>query len=171
MHPAQDCAKTPRPVGRPRRYWPLGGQLALLATLLQSGQVPAAPSVSLAVVVNPATPVQTLGSAELASVFTRARRTWDNGMTVRPLNLQIGSPERVEFDQVVLEMSPERSAKFWIDRQVRGEEAAPKAIAQADIVVSLVGTMIGSIGYIPENKVSDKVRVVARIRGGRLVAP
>jgi hypothetical protein len=31
--------------------------------------------------------------------------------------------------------------------------------------------MNGSVSYIPENKVDAKVKVVARIRGGKLVAP
>ena len=171
MPTSRDRASTRKLPGRPRRYWLSAIQLTLLALVLQSGRAPAAPPVSLAVIVNPAAPVNALGSAELASIFTRATRTWKDGATIRPLNLQTGSSEREEFDRVVLEMGPERSTQYWMDRQVRGEEGAPKAIAQADIVVSLVGTMSGSVGYVPENKVDAKVRVVARIRGGKVVAP
>ena len=146
-------------------------QLALLALVLQSGRAPAASPVSLAVIVNPASSAGSIGFVELASIYTRATRKWKDGTPIRALNLKVGSPERVEFDRVILDMSPERSAQFWMDRQVRGEEGAPKAIAQADIVVSLVATMNGAVGYVPEDKVDAKVRVVARIRGGRLVAP
>jgi ABC-type phosphate transport system substrate-binding protein len=126
---------------------------------------------NLAVVVNPAAPVSSLSAAELASIFTRATRTWKDGTTVRALNLPPKSPERIEFDRVVLDMSPERSTQYWMDKQIRGEEPAPKAVGQVDILVGLLSTLRGSIGYVPEDKVDAKVRVVARIRGGKVVAP
>lgn len=152
------------------RWW-YAGLPALALLLAPSGRAPAAPAVNLAVIVNPAVPVTSLGAAELASIFTRATRTWKDGTTVRALNLPPNSPERVEFDRVVLDMSPERSAQYWMDKQIRGEEPAPKAIGQVDIVVGLLATLRGSIGYVPEDKVDAKVRVVARIRGGKVVAP
>jgi ABC-type phosphate transport system substrate-binding protein len=151
--------------------WSCAGFLALALGLAPSGRAPAAAEVKLAVIVNPAVPVTALGAAELASIFTRATRTWKDGTMVRALNLPQGSPERVEFDRVVLDMSPDRSAQYWIDKQIRGEEGAPKAIAQTDIVVRLVPTMSGAIAYVPEDKVDAKVRVVARIRGGKVLAP
>jgi ABC-type phosphate transport system substrate-binding protein len=125
----------------------------------------------LAVIVHPTVPATALSSAELAAIFTRVTRTWKDGTTVRALNLPPGAPERAEFDRVVLDMSPERSAQYWMDRQIRGEEGAPKAIAKPDIVMHLIPTLAGAIGYVPEDKVDAKVRVVARIRGGKVVAP
>jgi hypothetical protein len=143
----------------------------LVFGLSPSRPSPAESGVRLAVIVNPNVAVTTLGGTELASIFTRATRAWKDGTTVRALNLQPGSPERIEFDRAVLDMSPERSSQYWMDRQIRGEEGAPKGIAQADIVARLVPTLAGAIGYVPEDKVDAKVRVVARIRGGKLLAP
>ncbi|MBN2573970.1 MAG: hypothetical protein JXP73_05335 [Deltaproteobacteria bacterium] len=151
--------------------WSCALAAGLVLAVLPSSRAPAESSVRLAVIVNPAVPVTALGAAELASIYTRATRAWKDGTMVRALNLPPGSAERIEFDRVVLDMSPERSAQFWIDRQIRGEEPAPKAISQADIVARLVPTLGGGIGYVPEDKVEGKVRVVARIRGGKVVAP
>jgi hypothetical protein len=151
--------------------WLAAGCFGLALVNWPVGHAPADNSVRLAVIVHPSVPAATLGAAELASIFTRAMRAWKDGSTVRALNLPAGSPERAEFDRAVLDMSPDRSAQFWIDRQIRGEEAAPKAIAQIDIVVRLIPTLAGSIGYVPEDKVDGKARVVARIRGGKVVAP
>jgi ABC-type phosphate transport system substrate-binding protein len=128
-------------------------------------------SVRLAVIANPAVPVKSLSTSELASIFTRATRTWKDGSAIRAINLQPSSPERVAFDRAVLHMEPEQSAQYWVDRMVRGEEAAPKAIAKADIVLRLVPTLAGSIGYVPEDKVDDKMKVLAFIRDGRVVSP
>lgn len=147
------------------------GWLVVMAALLGSPEVPAATSSSLAIIVNASLPVDTIGSGELASIFTRTLRRWKDGTPVRPLNLHVGTAEREEFDRVVLAMSPEASAKYWIDKQVRGEEGAPKSVAQAEVVVNLVATMSGAVGYVPESKVDAKVRIVARIRDGRLIAP
>jgi hypothetical protein len=171
MRRSQDRAKPRKLAGHLHRYWLPLCQLGLLGMVLQSAPAPAAPPVSLAVIVHPGAPVSSIGSSELASIFTRAMRTWKDGSTVKALNLQLGSPERVEFDRVVLEMGPERSSQYWMDRQVRGEEGAPKAVSQPDIVVNLVGTMNGAVSYVPESKVDAKVKVVARIRGGKVVAP
>jgi len=144
-----------------------------IATLsMTQNPAPAAEtSVRLAVIANPAVPVKSLGGAELAAIFSRATRTWKDGTAIRPLNLQPNSPERVAFDRAVLHLDPEQSAQFWVDRMVRGEEPAPKAIAKADIVVRVVPTLGGAIAYIPEDKVDDKVKVLAFVRDGKVVAP
>jgi ABC-type phosphate transport system substrate-binding protein len=156
---------------RSRIRWLLAALVTVVLALAPHGSAPAQSSTNLAVIVHAGVPVTSLNAVELASIYTRVTKTWRNGTTVRALNLLPGSPERVEFDRVVLDMSPERSAQFWMDKQIRGEEAAPKAIAQTDIVARLVPTLSGSIGYVPESKVEGQARVVARIRGGRVVAP
>jgi hypothetical protein len=171
MGKAQDHKVAPAFSKKLHRCCVLAGQIVVLATVLSSAETPAAPAVTLAIIANPGVPATALGSGEVASIFTRAKRTWKDGTTIRPLNMQIGSPERVEFDRVVLDMGADASAKYWIDKQVRGEEGAPKAVAQANIVVSLVASMSGAVGYVPEDRVDAKVRVIARIRDGKLVAP
>jgi ABC-type phosphate transport system substrate-binding protein len=163
--------RAPTSFGRLCRWCLPVCHLALLLAVVHAGRAPAASPAKLAVIVNPQLSVTGLGGPELAAIFTRATRRWQDGTTVRPLNLLPGTSERVEFDRVVLSMSPEQSAQYWVDKQVRGEEAAPKAIAQAEIVVRLVATLSGAIGYVPEDKVDASVRVVARIRGGRLAGP
>jgi hypothetical protein len=143
------------------------------ATLLGwPGRGPSAqPSVRLAVIANGAVPVKSLSASELASIFTRGTRNWKDGTAIRPLNLQPGSPERIAFDRAVLHLEPEQSAQYWVDRMVRGEEAAPKAIAKADIILRLVPTLAGAIAYVPEDKVDDKVKVLAFVRDGKVVSP
>ena len=70
-----------------------------------------------------------------------------------------------------MHLDPEQSAQYWVDRMVRGEEPAPKAIGKADIVLRLVPTLAGAIAYVAEDKVDDKVRVLAFIRDGKVVIP
>jgi len=154
-----------------RTGWLFVTSVSVVLLALLGGGLRAQESPTLAVIVNPGVSATTLSADELASIFTRATRTWKDGGPVRALNLPAGTPERAEFDRVVLNMSPERSAQYWIDKQVRGDEPAPKAIGKADIVVRLISTLAGSIGYVPASKVDANVRVVARIRAGKVVAP
>lgn len=152
---------------------------ALLATLIvlllwggiSDSPAGAASSVRLAVIANSGVPAHSLSAGEIASIFTRSMRNWKDGSPVRPLNLPPGTAERVEFDRVVLRMEPEQSAQFWVDRIVRGEETAPKAIAKPDILVRLIETTSGTIGYVADDKVSGTVRVLARISDGKVVSP
>ena len=150
----------------------LAGALLALAVLTPGSPGPRAEqSIRLAVVVHPSVPAKGLSGAELASIFTRSTRTWKDGSTIRPLNLSPGTPERIAFDRAVLHLDPEQSAQYWVDRMVRGEEPAPKAIGKADIVLRLVPTLAGAISYVAEDKVDDKVRVLAFIRDGKVVTP
>ena len=158
--------------GRSRRsvLVPLALGLAAVA-MTGSGSLGAESPGRLAVVVNVGVPVESLGKAELASIFTRASRTWKDGSPIRALNLPAQASERVEFDRAVLHMEPTQSAQYWIDRQVRGEDPAPKAIPKPDTLVRLIQVLPGSISYVPESKVDAKVRVVAWIRDGKVMAP
>jgi hypothetical protein len=154
-----------------RGKWALAALLAIAFVVALDGGLHAQQPPDLVVIVNEKVLATALSADELASIFTRATRSWKDGDIVIPLNLRPGTAERTEFDRTVLKMSPERSAQFWMDRQVRGEEPAPKAIARAEIMVRLVATARGAIGYVPADKVDATVRIVARIRNGRVGAP
>jgi ABC-type phosphate transport system substrate-binding protein len=156
---------------RPLRPWLAATILANVLTWSSAPGPHAESSGRLAVIAHPGVAAKSLGASELASIFTRATRNWKDGTPIRPLNLPPGSTERVVFDRVVLHLEPDQSAQYWVDRMVRGEEAAPKAIAKADIVLRLVPTLPGAIAYVPEEKVDEKVKVLAFVRDGKVVAP
>jgi hypothetical protein len=154
------------------RAWSLAAvALAVVMTWSASPGAIAQSGIRLAVIANPGVPVKSLGGSELAAIYSRTTRNWKDGTAIRPLNLQPGSPERVAFDRAVLRLEPEQSAQFWVDKMVRGEEGAPKAIAKVEIILRLVPTLAGAVAYVPEDRVEDKTRVLAFIRDGRVVAP
>lgn len=77
-----------------------------------------------------------------------------------PLNREPKGPERVGFDRTVLEMSPDAVARYWIDRKIRGQSAAPKAIEPGAILQKVVARLPGAIGYVRAHEVTSDVRVV-----------
>ena len=122
----------------------------------------------LAVFVHPSVPVKGLSENELVSIFTYSRRHWSDGDTIVVLNLEVGTPARVYFDNVVLGMDATQVARFWIDRRIRFGTAAPRKFS-ASVMAKVVAALPQSIGYAPESLLGPGVRVVARVVNGRVL--
>jgi len=127
------------------------------------------PPVPLAVIVHPDVPEHSLSATELARVFTRRRSYWNAGMRAVPFNYKTEDPLRREFDRVVLQMTPDEVGRFWRDERIRHGTRPPRQLAQAALAVRVVASLEGSIAYVPEAMVTGNVRVVARIRDGKII--
>jgi hypothetical protein len=80
------------------------------------------------------------------------------------LNREVKGPERVGFDRSVLGMSSEEAARYWIDRRIRGQSGAPKAVEPAAVIQRVIARVPRAIGYVRVRDVSAEVQVV-RIDG------
>jgi ABC-type phosphate transport system substrate-binding protein len=146
--------------------------LALACAIFGGGAVAEAQApVGLSVIAHPSVPSQKLAAAELAAIFTGAMKNWKDGSTIKLFNAPSGTPMRAEFDSVVLNMTPEQVSRFWIDKRIRGEGTPPRQVTPPELVNRLVATLPGAISYVPDDKVASGVRVVARVRGGKVVTP
>ncbi|MDX2023657.1 MAG: hypothetical protein SF187_25690 [Deltaproteobacteria bacterium] len=130
-----------------------------------------AADIDLDVISHKATSFAKLSRQEVAAIFTRAIRTWRGGEMLRPFNFRPGSAERLTFDHVVLDMDPDQSAQFWIDKLVRGEGEPPRKVGDARTMLKVVASLPGGIGYVPAGVADGTVRVVARIRKGKVESP
>jgi ABC-type amino acid transport substrate-binding protein len=86
------------------------------------------------------------------------------GIKLVPFNYTPGTPERTGFDRAVLGLSPDQVGRLWIDRRVRGQLAAPRAMPSTVYMIKVVEVFPNAIGYAPENKLSGLVQPV-RIDG------
>ena len=160
----------PLTAGRRRRCWRL--LLCVLGALWLSGPFDAhADSAELLVIVGSGAGVERLSEEQLAAIFTRTTRHWPNDRAIVAFNLPAKTPLRVDFDRAVLHMSPEQVGRFWIDRRIRGGETPPREVPEPALVARLIAKLPGSIGYVPQSVKLDNVRVVARVRQGKVVAP
>jgi ABC-type phosphate transport system substrate-binding protein len=123
------------------------------------------------VITGPGTDVSQLSDVELEAIFLTERRYWSGTKPIIPFNLLPRSDERVAFDQAVLRMDPDAVARFWRDRRVRSGSPPPRQAPDPLTVLRLVAKLDGAIGYVPESIVSHEVRVVARIRNGKVQGP
>jgi ABC-type phosphate transport system substrate-binding protein len=125
----------------------------------------------LAVIVNKSNPAAVLRQNDLRPIFQTTKKAWDSGEDVVPINLLEDSPLRNDFDHVVLGLDPERVARYWTDRKVRGGARPPVRVPNTAAVLKAVASKPGAIGYVKLSEVNGSVKVVAKISGGKLSPP
>lgn len=76
------------------------------------------------------------------------------------LNRDAKGAERIGFDETVLGMSPEAVARYWIDRRIRGQTGAPKAVEPASVAQRVVARLPRAVAYVRLRDVAPEVQVV-----------
>ena len=130
--------------------------LALLAPTVSAPEPP-----PLAVVVHRARHAE-LSLADLAQVYLRRKRFWDDGAPIVPLNLPAGTPLRVAFSKAVLQRSETDLADYW-NRQYFYGVLPPATLASTAAVLRYVAADENAVGYVPLSEVDDSVTVVLRV--------
>lgn len=147
------------------------GTLAVVALAMPERASRAEPSPpELVVIVNAANPAKP-SSAMLERIFLRKELNWDSGERIIPLNASPESKRRQHFDRIVLGMSPDEAARYWLDQRIRGTGTAPREVGDAVLTVKLIAKLAGTIGYVPGDVPLPGVRVVARIRNDKVLPP
>lgn len=129
----------------------------LCAGLTRQAQANAAP---LAIIVAGTSPIQRITRAELKRLFLGEPMNL-GGLTLVPFNTAIGSPERDQFERLVLGMARDEVAKVWIDRRIRGQARPPRIVPSIQYMVRIAASFPGAIGYVPMSAVTGNVRVLA----------
>jgi hypothetical protein len=117
----------------------------------------------LAVVVNVKNPIKTLGKDELEAMFKALRRNWPGGQRIQPFNLPPRHPLRIAFDRAALHMEADAVARYWIDQRVRGGQQPPTQVPDSKLMLRVVSSLNGAVGYVPISEVSGGVKVVAEV--------
>lgn len=121
--------------------------------------------VPLAVIVNRSNPVESIGQAELRTLFLGERTAWPHGRRVTLVLREPGQPERTAALRLIYGMSEDDMARHFIHQTFSGSAAAgPRAMATPEGVKRFVFNVPGAIGVIRLADVDDTVKVV-RING------
>lgn len=149
----------------------LVGTIALVALAWPERPSRAEPSRGgLVVIVNAGNPDRP-SAGTLEKIFLRKELTWDSGERIIALNASPENERRQRFDRVVLGMSPDEAARYWLDQRIRGGGTAPREVGDAVLTVKLVAKLSGTIGYVPADLPLSGVRVVARIHNDKVLPP
>jgi hypothetical protein len=142
--------------------------LALLVLLALARPSVADPP-ELIVIVSPDNSVK-ISAEYLESLFLKKDKFWQDSTPVIALNAPPDNPARREFDRVVLGMSADSAARYWIDLRIRSGAAPPKEVADPALAVRLVAKLKGAIAYVPVATAITGVRIVGRIKSGKWIA-
>ncbi len=129
--------------------------LALLAPALAGGPE------RVAVIVNRERRSQ-LSVEDLAQIYLRRKRFWDDGAPVVPLNLPSESALREQFSRLVLRETETRLAEYW-NRQYFHGILPPATLLSTESVRRYVASDPNAIGYVPDSEVDGSVRVLLRL--------
>jgi ABC-type phosphate transport system substrate-binding protein len=127
--------------------------------------------VAISVIANKAIKIKSISRDELRPLFQTKNTTLADGTSARPFNLPETDRLRQGFDAAVLGLDPDRVARYWIDRKIRGGERPPQTAPSGAVMVKVVSKTPGAIGYVESALVDASVTVVAKVIDGQVVAP
>ena len=116
---------------------------------------------AIAVVTHSSAALRELSLRDLRRLYTAERIFGPDDKQLIPFNHPRSSAIRERFDQTVLEMSPDEVSRFWIDRKIRGQRGAPRAVPSTELLAQVVAKLPGAVSYLLEADVPRGLRVVA----------
>jgi hypothetical protein len=134
--------------------------IVIVLCALAAGQPAFAEGKKLVVVVAKGSSVTNLSRDDLKRCFTSEPVTVD-GKPLVPFNASPNSPERTGFDLAVLGMTPDEVGRFWIDRKVRGQSAAPRSLPSAAHIAKVAAKFPGAIGYLTADQLTSDIQAVS----------
>jgi ABC-type phosphate transport system substrate-binding protein len=115
----------------------------------------------VAVIVHPERRAE-LSLDEIAQIYLRRKRFWNDGSIIVPLNLPSTTSLRAHFSQAVLNQTETRLADYW-NRQYFYGILPPATLASTEAVRRYVASDPNAIGYVPASEVDGSVRVVLHL--------
>lgn len=123
------------------------------------------------VIANKSATVTKVTRDDLRPIFQTKKDTWPDGSPAKPFNLPDKNTVRQGFDAAVLGLDPDRVARYWIDRKIRGGERPPQTAPSSAVMVKVISKTAGAVGYVEASAVDASVKVVAKVVDGQVVAP
>jgi hypothetical protein len=134
--------------------------LVLCFALLTVPSIAIADGPKLVVVVAKGSKLTSISRSDLKRCFLGEPITVGD-KTLVPFNSDATTPARAGFDSAVFGMSPSQVGRFWVDRKVRGQSAAPRSLPSMAHVVKVVAKFPNAISYVPEDQLTPLLQPVA----------
>jgi ABC-type phosphate transport system substrate-binding protein len=132
-------------------------KILLALALLSLGQ--AVRAQTLVVIVNPAIGVQHLSRREVLDIFLGRYRTFPSGTSALPIDLDVSSPERKQFYELLAHKEPEDMGSYWARLTFSGKISPPFAVPDAHTAIDIVATNPNAIAYVDRAAVESDRRV------------
>ncbi len=130
----------------------------VMVILMLCARLASADGKRLVVVVARTSPITNVSHLDLQRCFLGD--TIDvSDVRLAPFNAEPNTDARVGFDLSVLGMTPDQVGRFWVDRKVRGEGAAPRSLA-AIYLAKVVAKFPGAISYLTVDQLTADVKPI-----------
>ncbi|MCI0636452.1 MAG: hypothetical protein L0206_21420 [Actinobacteria bacterium] len=145
------------------------GRASLLGLLVATALAGPARADDLAVIVHVERDTR-LTVEQVAQIYLRKRRFWNDGERIVPVNRDSGSAARESFVRSVFGASASQLGVYWNRRYFEG--VLPPATLASDEAVRrfVAGERLG-IGYVHPSAVDDSVRVILHLRDPSASSP
>ena len=112
------------------------------------------------IIVNPANPAREMSRSFLRNAFLKKTTQWDNGETVRPIDLTRRFPVRDRFTREVLNKTPAQLRSYWNQQIFSGKGVPPPELDSEAAMISYVLRNRGAVGYLPATADPEGAAVV-----------
>jgi len=114
----------------------------------------------LAIIAHPDYKGGELDKEMVRQLFLGENLTFPSGHKAKLANHAVGSPDRVDFFEYVLEMTETRHKRYWARKVSVGKKGAPKELASHKDVLNWAAKTPLGITYIDKKMADDSVKVL-----------
>lgn len=147
----------------------MSARVSLLGLLFATALARPAFAEDLAVIVHAGQDTR-LTVGQVAQIYLKQRRFWDDGELIVPVNRDSGSPAREAFVRRVFGARAAQLAVYW-NRQYFEGVLPPATLASDEAVRRFVAGERLAIGYVHPSAVDDSVRVILHLRDPSASSP
>ena len=140
----------------------MSARAALLGLLLSAALAPPGFAEDLVVIVHVDRDTP-LSIEQIAQIYLKKRRFWENGELIVPVNRDSGSAARESFVRTVFGASARQHVVYW-NRQYFQGILPPATLASDEAVRRFVAEERLAIGYVHPSVVDASVRAVLHLR-------
>jgi ABC-type phosphate transport system substrate-binding protein len=112
------------------------------------------------IIVHPTNTAATTTREFVAQAFLKRVTRWEDGETIRPVDLPSEARTRSAFSLHVLNRSVDAMRSYWQQRIFSGRDLPPPELESDDAVLRYVASTPGAIGYVSANAKLQNVKAL-----------
>lgn len=116
---------------------------------------------SFRLIVHASNPASSMDRDFVAAAFLKKATRWDDGQTIRPVDLPQASSVRKSFSNNVLRRSVSAVRNYWQQRIFSGRGVPPPELESEAAVAEYVARNPGAVGYVSGSVELGRVKVLA----------
>jgi ABC-type phosphate transport system substrate-binding protein len=115
---------------------------------------------SVAVIVNPGNPIESISLADLRDIFLGTRQFWKDGTHIVPVVRAPSARERDVLLHRIVHMSDLQYQQYWRKRRLAGRGREPVAVVSNGMQMQSVSLESGGIALVATSDLHDGVKVI-----------